>query len=59
MSLARRSIVGMTTLWNDYRATFDGELECGAPDTLRTRWGAFYYAARRAWWRLIGSRQQD
>ena len=35
------------TLREDYALTLEGELGVGAPDTLRTRIGAFYYALRR------------
>ena len=34
----------------DYRETLAGELECGAGDTLWTRIGAAFWAARRALW---------
>lgn len=44
----------MIDLWTDYCDTFEGELGCGAPDTLKTRWGAFYYALRRAVRRWLG-----
>jgi len=35
------------TLREDYRITLQGELDAGAPDTIRTRLGAFGWAFRR------------
>lgn len=38
------------TLLEDYRLTLEGELDVGAPDTWRTRYGALYWALRRWLW---------
>jgi len=45
----------LARLLSDYALTLVGELECGAPDTLRTHAGAFWYALRRALYALTDS----